>query len=350
MVYPRVALLALAALVFALQFPASAQTVISTHSGTLYFFEGAVFIGEQQVEQKFGQFPDIGQGHQLWTKDGRAEVLLTPGVFLRVNKNSAIRLDSDQLSDTRVAVLDGSAILEVREIDANTSVTLTYKNWQLRGAQRGVYRVDSNPAQVRVYRGEIQVCAAGAKDGVTVRDGEELPFAPVLVAEQAPPAAPDDFKTWAMSRSMAIASDNATAAGILDDPGQIDADGLATGGFSYFPLTGVPSLGVGNPYGVSFWSPYQPALGSIYSYPSIWANPVYGYGVRAPYLGIGSRSFLPGRTTFPSRIGGAGTGIGMHPGGVNTYRPYAPSFIYRPPASPGISPVHPPVVRGIGHR
>ena len=353
MVYPRAALLALAAMAGAM-LPSSAQSVISTHSGTLYFFEGAVFIGEQQVEQKFAQFPDIGEGRQLWTKDGRAEVLLTPGVFLRVNKNSAIRLDSNQLSNTRVALLDGSAILEVREIAPNTTVTLTYKNWQLQGAQRGVYRIDTNPAQLRVYSGEIKVCAAGSQDGVTVRDGEELPFAPVLVTEQTPSAPPDDFKNWAMGRSMAIASDNATAAGIIDDPGQMSADASdpSAGGFTYFPMTGVPSLGVGAPYGVSFWSPYQPPLAALYPYPSsIYAYPVYGYGLPSPYLGIGAHPFLPGRSYYPPRVGTGTTGIGMggtHLGGVNSYRPYVPSYTYRSLGvghTGGIAPVH-----GIGHR
>src|SRR5580692_8267320 len=87
--------------------PVSAQTVISTHSGVLYFFEGTVTLAGERLEQKFGRFPDLGEGRELRTGQGRAEVLLTPGVFLRIGENSAIRMLSDQLADTRVELLDG---------------------------------------------------------------------------------------------------------------------------------------------------------------------------------------------------------------------------------------------------
>jgi len=349
MVYPRAALIALAALAFAGRFPASAQSVISTHSGTLYFFEGAVFIGDEPVEQKFGKFADIGEGRELRTKDGRAEILLTPGVFLRIKENSAIRLVSNKLADTRVALLDGSAILEVKEIAPNTKVTLSYKNWQMEDAQRGVYRIDTEPAQLEVYRGEVRVCAEGSKDGVTARDGEMLPFAPVLVAERAASLPGDDFKNWAMGRSMAIASDNVTAAGIIDDPSLInpaDPSSLAIGGYSYFPLTGIPSLGVsGSPYGASLW-PYPSAYGSMYSPYGIYGYPMPAWGIGSRYYLPGGHSYFPPRvgTTVGSTIGGYHPGVGIHPGGgVTTYRP--------PMVHPSVGATHGTAIHvGGGHR
>lgn len=74
MVAPRIVALALAA-----GFSASAQSVVSTHSGLVYFFVGSAFLGNEPLEQKFGRFPDIGEGGELRTTAGRAEVLLTPG-------------------------------------------------------------------------------------------------------------------------------------------------------------------------------------------------------------------------------------------------------------------------------
>ena len=68
------ALLLLSALALATWFPASAQSVVSTHSGVLYFFEGSVFIGDERVEQRLGRFPEIGEGHELRTELGPAEV------------------------------------------------------------------------------------------------------------------------------------------------------------------------------------------------------------------------------------------------------------------------------------
>ena len=92
----RMAALPLVALALAAGFPASGQSVVSTRSGVVYFFVGSAFLGDEPLEQKFGRFPDIGEGRVLRTALGRAEVLLTPGVFLRLDESSSIRLLSSR--------------------------------------------------------------------------------------------------------------------------------------------------------------------------------------------------------------------------------------------------------------
>lgn len=284
-----------------------AQSVVSTRSGVVHFFEGTVYVGDQRLEQKFGRFPEIGEGRELRTQRGRAEVLLTPGVIFRLDENSTIRLLSNKLSDTRVELLGGSGILESNETTAGTSVKLIYKNWQVRVPKQGVYSIDAEPSRVQVYKGEVQVLAEGQADPVLVRDGEVLPLAAVLVTEKSTATAGDDFKSWAMSRSDAVAADNAIAAEILEDPSKVDVAGLDAGalgggGFSYFPLTGIPSMGITNPYGLSFWSPYQSTLSSIYF-------PVYLYGRAYPGWTSGAPLF-PRPIRMPVRVG-SGTGIGF---------------------------------------
>src|ERR1700735_3738192 len=61
--------------------PASAQSVISAHSGLIHFSEGSVYLDDQRVEQKTGKFGQMNNGSELRTEEGRAEVLLTPGTF-----------------------------------------------------------------------------------------------------------------------------------------------------------------------------------------------------------------------------------------------------------------------------
>jgi hypothetical protein len=293
----RMVALPFVALAFAVGFPASGQSVVSTHSGVIYFFVGSVFLGDQRLEQKFGRFPDIGEGRELRTTLGRAEILLTPGVLLRLDENSSIRMLSSRFSDTQVELLGGSAILEVTETVPDTAVKLIYQNWQMRVPQKGVCRIDTEPPQIHAYKGEVEVEVAtdDKTETVAVREGEVLPLAAVLVAEPSTNIGNDDFKYWAMSRSQAISADNTIAAGIVDDPSQIDSSGLASGGYSYFPLTGIPSLDIGNPYGLSFWSPFQSTLSSMY-FPSYLYRPLYlGWpSVRRPY---------PGRTFIPSPVG-----------------------------------------------
>src|SRR5689334_14600218 len=88
-------------------FQASAQAVISAHSGVVHFSEGSVFIDDQPLDQKVGTFPNIKEGSTLRTEKGRAEILLTPGIFLRLDENSSIRMRSNSLEDTRVEFIRG---------------------------------------------------------------------------------------------------------------------------------------------------------------------------------------------------------------------------------------------------
>src|SRR5260370_32732395 len=89
----------------------SGQPVVSVRSGLVHFFEGSVSIDGQPLEQRFGRFCDIKPGSELRTDQGRAEVLLTPGVFLRVDENSSIRMLDNRLTGTRAELIGGPAML-----------------------------------------------------------------------------------------------------------------------------------------------------------------------------------------------------------------------------------------------
>src|ERR1700683_1079843 len=59
------------------------QSVISAQSGMIHYVEGKVLLEGQPVDPKFGEFPAVKNNQVLETTEGRAEILLTPGVFLR---------------------------------------------------------------------------------------------------------------------------------------------------------------------------------------------------------------------------------------------------------------------------
>jgi len=305
----RMVALATLVLASAAGIPVSAQSVVSTHSGLIYFFVGTVYLGDERLEQKFGRFPDIGEGRELRTALGRAEVLLTPGVALRLDENTSIRMLGTLFSDTRVELLGGSAILEVTATSPDASVKLIYKDWQIRVPQGGTFRIDTTPPRVRSYKGDVKVGSEGTTETVTVREGEVLPLAEVLVPEPSATSGNDDFKLWAMTRSQAISADNTVAAGIVDDPSQMDSTGFASGGYTYFPLTGIPSMDIGSPYGVSFWSPFQSTLSSLYFPPYLLYGPLYGGWPRGGWLGGTTRPY-PGRTMLPIPIGSRPPRIG----------------------------------------
>src|SRR5207248_6411839 len=107
---------------------ASAQSVISVRSGLINYFEGDVVVNGERLERKYGSFARLRPGSDLVTRSGRAEMLLTPNTYLRVGENSSVRMRSDSLSDTRVELLAGSAILDsTKAADASaTHVTLLF--------------------------------------------------------------------------------------------------------------------------------------------------------------------------------------------------------------------------------
>src|SRR5271154_2998024 len=116
--------------VFTLAAVASAQSVISTHSGLIHFFQGAVFVNDHPLEAHLGKFTNVPQGAELRTETGRAEVVLTPGVFLRVGENSAIRMSATELADTQVELVSGSAMVEAGGPKKDTAATGTNRKWE----------------------------------------------------------------------------------------------------------------------------------------------------------------------------------------------------------------------------
>src|ERR1700758_5159659 len=66
--------------------------------GSVNYVEGAAFIDGRQIDPKQIGSIDLNPGQELTTAGGKAEVLLTPGVFLRVDDNSAVKIISPNLT------------------------------------------------------------------------------------------------------------------------------------------------------------------------------------------------------------------------------------------------------------
>ena len=88
----------------------------------------------------------VEPGRVLETQQGRAEVLLTPGVFLRLGDNSAIRMDSPALTNTQVTVLRGQAMVEVDQLYKENNIRVQVNGATATLLKTGVYAFDANPA------------------------------------------------------------------------------------------------------------------------------------------------------------------------------------------------------------
>lgn len=248
-------------------FCAFPQSVISVHSGVVHFVEGSVFIDDQPVDQKLGTFANVKQASTLRTEKGRAEILLSPGVFLRVDQNSSVRMISTAITDTQVEFLKGSVIVDTLEGSADAPVTVTYKDCKVRFPKQGIYRFDSEPAALlQVYNGQAEIAHDGKSSAIDT--SHLFFFAASTETKKFDDGTDDEFYAWARDRSETIASENQLAAQTAKDPADMD-NGQAV------PL--YPNLGLGASSSVP-WGPTYAPLGGIYSMGSTFFDPYVPFG------------------------------------------------------------------------
>lgn len=298
---------------------APGQSIVSARSGVINFAEGDVFLGDAAMEQKAGKFPEIREGSELRTKAGRAEVLLTPGMVLRIGPDSSIRMVSGSLIDTRVEFRHGSAVIDISEDPGATVARIIYRNYEIRFPKRGSFRLDSMPREFRVYNGEAQV---GYSDEYinkecTLTKGQMVSLYGGLEAASVHRSLTDGLDEWSMRRNQQIAADNPPPGDLNGDydPALVLAPNPFYGLSSYSSPLAIPGTGIYNP-GYGYVPPFN-TYGS-YGYGS------YGYGA---YYGSIYRPYPVG--IYQPR-----------PIGITPIYPHLPSRpIYSPPA-------HYPISRG----
>jgi hypothetical protein len=246
-------------------FPAHAQTVIGAKSGVINWAEGDVFLADKPYTMQPTQFGEVKENMILRTEEGRAEILLPPGVFFRVGENTSFKMISNRLVDTRVELLTGSAVMEIDDVDKGAAVTLVEKNAVVTLAKAGIYRFDTEPAQVKVFKGSMEVEIGGQT--VTVGAGKMLPLGgAVAIAEKFDTNQTDTLDRWSRRRAEVVASANVSAAKQAHYGTMGSADPCMYGG-----VYGSGPYGTG-PYG-------RPAMGT-------WGyNPWYGFGTYIPCNG-----------------------------------------------------------------
>jgi hypothetical protein len=277
-----------------------AQQIVSAHAGVVHYTEGKVFIGDQAVQRKFGVFPDLQVGDELRTEaGGRAEILLTPGAFLRVAENSSVRMLSRELSDTRFEVLSGSAMVECDDLAKDTALTLVYKGRSIQLQKNGLYRLDTDPGTLKVYEGRALVRSQSGD--LEVKKGKETNLDGVMAAQKFNPKLGDEFYAWNGVRSGYIASANVSTAQSYNSNGARWMTNTWLWDPWYGAFTFIPSAAyLYNPFGWGFWSP---------AYVVYAPTPVYSGGFSAN--GGVSTGFTGGRHT----AGGTAPPAGSRPGG-----------------------------------
>jgi len=125
--------------------------------GTLNYVEGAVHFDGTLLTNRNLQNKELTAGQELTTGTGKAEILLTPGIYLRVGSNSTVKMISPDLAQTQVALLRGKAGVEVDWIQKQNMVQIVDNGVTTQLMKNGYYEFDANPPEAKVFSGRAEV-------------------------------------------------------------------------------------------------------------------------------------------------------------------------------------------------
>jgi len=266
--------------------------------GTLNYVEGQASINGHAVDSKSVGSEMVEPGSVLSTGNGKVEMLLTPGVFLRMGDNSQLRMVSSGLADIRVALLQGQATVEADYLVKDTHLTVDQGMASTLILQKGLYVLNASQPFVQVMDGKAQVSMNDQH--VNAGKGREVAMnasGKLKAQDFRTQAAQDEaLVRWSRLRSAYESQANIDEANTVAvnngwyGPGWYWDAGF--GFWSYLPGDGI----LYSPWGLGFYSPwYTPGFaGGFYGYP-------HG-GFRGGYYGGGFH-------------GGGFHGGGFHGGG-----------------------------------
>jgi hypothetical protein len=300
--------------------------------GTINYIEGQATAGAHALTDKSVGSVRLAAGQSLTTENGRAEVLLTPGIFLRIDAHSTVQMVSPGLADTIVTLESGRAMVEVDEIRPENNIRVGEHGSSTQLLKPGLYDFDADHGLVRVFDGEALVQAPGRS--VELKRGHELNLSTPGKAKAQrfdEKASMDDFYRWASLRSSYLAEANVDAARSYADGYGFAPNWYGDGWYwnPYFTAyTFIPGDGIFfDPFGWGFYSPWY-AFGAPYIGYGYWGgggyyhrfgpgyHPAYGVG-RGTTASVGHAYSVRGGAAAFARGGGAG---GFARGGGGGFR------------------------------
>lgn len=285
--------------------------------GTLNYVEGVVYLNGSQVNTRDVGNATLAPGQEITTGKGRAEILLTPGVFLRLDDNSTVKMVSPDLTLTQVELEKGRAGVEVDEIHDQNDLQVIDAGATTRLNKRGYYEFDANKPEAMVFSGEAHVQVGDSK-WREIKGHHEFALNDEALAKEKPANfnendSKDDLYNWNSLRSEYMAEANNQMAAEYAGP-------YAGPGWYWDPWDfGYAYMGFGpfaSPFG---WGFYPFGWGGFYPYGGFYG----GYYGHRGYIGRGyaggvGRGHVAGGFhggSFGGFHGGGGGFGGFHGGG-----------------------------------
>ncbi|MCC6826384.1 MAG: FecR domain-containing protein [Acidobacteria bacterium] len=253
--------------------------LISAEAGGVNFAEGAATIVRQDhTSGRLLKGDRIQVGDRVATgADGRVEVLLNPGSYLRLGADSRFSFRTTSLDDLKLNVDRGSAMLEVFAT-RDFTVTIFTPKGQAKIIESGIYRIDvaaNGSGSLKVWDGLAMV------SGLEVKSGRMTPIDRTLVSvTKFDRDQKDELAVWSKQRGKLIAKNTSKLKNQSVRASLISAfDSGRWGMWNSFGVWVFDPFFGGNcflPFGRYWYSPYGYGYGSSiwwYNLPPIYYQP-----------------------------------------------------------------------------
>ena len=283
--------------------------------------------------------------------DGRVEMLLNPGSYLRVGENSEFELSNNSLDNLEVRLISGTAIVEATGADdTEMLVNITTPHARMAIVRRGLYRVNVLPTdatELIVRKGRVLLADSQTK----VKGGKKLIFSgsSFLIAnlEKSDKENLDSLDVWSQQRAETVAQANKRISSrdltlfmsSLNDDwyGRRSNFGFGRSSFdrssgywvfnrrfgcyTFMPLY----YGWGSPYGRTyanaFYGGFSSPWGGIRHGGRFGSNPASGVSSNpAPNIGGNSGPSMPSPSMNNPSPGPTTRGLSPHEGGISRKR------------------------------
>lgn len=266
---------------------------------------------------------DLEAGDRVRTaNDGRVEILLNPGSYLRVGGDSEVELSDNTLSNLEVRLMRGTAVVEATGADGlELNINISTPHAKLAIVRQGLYRLNVVPGdatELIVRKGRVILSDT---QHTKVKGGHKVVFnaTNVSVAKltKEEKKLQEDIDTWSKERAETLAKANRRLTDRM----------LNTAFASYRDW---------DPFSRSFGLWFYNSRAACYTFLPFyygWGSPYggsYSTAVYSPYYGTypGARTNWPGNNSNGSYPSGGSTSSGGAP----------PSGGYRHPTPPPSAP------------
>lgn len=184
---------------------AQENLVVYAKAGRVNFVKGVAGVLHSATDpgQQLAVGDELAAGDLVCTgPEGRLEILLSPGAYLRLAENSVFQMVSTDLDDVRIFLRRGSVVIEAGQGTDNTFlIQAAMPSGTAVLEKRGIYRLNvaGKRSELLVMSGETSIKPAEIK----VKEGKRVAITggvaePVAKIEK---TAPDPLETWSTERT-----------------------------------------------------------------------------------------------------------------------------------------------------